>query len=105
MQYQNVMSEYICYALSHLLENIYIRFGSKLYRQTVSFLIGTNFAPLVADLFLLCYERDFIISLSGDNQADVVEAFNSTSIYLDNLLNMDNPYFEGIVNQIYPPES
>ena len=43
-------------------------------------------------------------SLSGDIQADVIEAFNSTSRYLGDLLNIDNPYFEGMVNQIYPPE-
>ena len=43
-------------------------------------------------------------SLNHDNQADVIEAFNSTSKYLDDLLNIDNPYFEGMVNQIYPPE-
>ena len=43
-------------------------------------------------------------SLSDDNLADVIEAFNSTSRYLDDLLNIDNPYFEGVVNQIYPPE-
>ena len=61
-------------------------------------------APLVADLFLYCYERDFMDSLNHDNQADVIEAFNSTSRYLDDLLNIDNPYFEGMVNQIYPPE-
>ena len=44
------------------------------------------------------------INLSGDNQADVTKAFNSTSRYLDDLLKIDNPYFEGMVNQIYPPE-
>ena len=38
-------------------------------------------------------------SLNHDNEADVIEAFNSTSP-----LNIDNPYFEGMVNQIYPPE-
>ena len=43
-------------------------------------------------------------SLSNDNQADIFAAFNSTSRYLDDLLNIDNPYFEGMVNQIYPPE-
>ena len=43
-------------------------------------------------------------SLNHDNQADVIEAFISTSRYLDDLLNIDNPYFEGLVNQIYPPE-
>ena len=42
--------------------------------------------------------------LSNDNQADIIKAFNSTSRYLDDFLNIDNFYFEGIVNQIYPPE-
>ena len=66
--------------------------------------MDTNCAPLVADLFLFCYERDFMSSLSNDNQADIIEALNSISRYLDDLLNIDNPYFEGMVNQIYPPE-
>ena len=43
-------------------------------------------------------------SLNHDNQADVIDAFNSTSRYLDDLLNIDNTYFEGMVKQIYPPE-
>ena len=42
--------------------------------------------------------------LSSDNHASIFKAFNSTSRYLDDLLNIDNPYFEGMVNQIYPPE-
>ena len=66
--------------------------------------MGTNCAPLVADLFLFCYERDFMLSLSDNNQTDIFEAFNSTSRYLDDLLNIDNPYFEQIVGQIYPTE-
>ena len=43
-------------------------------------------------------------SLNHDNQADVIETFNPTSRYPDDLLNIDNPYFEGKANQIYPPE-
>ena len=66
--------------------------------------MGTNCAPLVADLFLYCYERDFMDSLNQDNQADVIDTFNSTSRYLDDHLNIDNPYFEGMVNQLYSPE-
>ena len=66
--------------------------------------MGTNCAPLVADLFLFCYERDFMKDLSSDNQADVIKASNLTSQYLDDLLNIDNPYYEGIVYQIYSPE-
>ena len=66
--------------------------------------MGTNCVPLVSYLFLFCYERDFMKYLSSDNQADVIKAFNSTSRYLDDLLNIDNPFFEGMVNQIYPSE-
>ena len=93
-------------ALTYLLD-IYIRFGTKIYRQTVGIPMGTNFAPLVADLLLFCYESDFMKSLSDGNQADIIEAFNSTSRYLDDLLNIDNPYFDRFdrfVSQIYPSE-
>ena len=94
----------VCEALIYLLDNIYIRFGTKLYRQIVGIPMGTNCAPLVADLFLFCYERDFMTSLSDVKQAEIIEAFKSTSRYLDDLLNIDNPYFEGMVNRIYPPD-
>ena len=60
----------------------------------------TNCAPLVADLFLFCCQRDFMKSLSPEKQADIIEAFNSTSRYLDDLLNIDNIYFEQMVNRI-----
>ena len=66
--------------------------------------MGTNCAPLVADLFLFCYERDFMLSLSEDNQSGAIEAFNSTSRYLDDLLNIDNDFFDSMVNRIYPSE-
>ena len=62
--------------------------------------MGTNCDPLVADLSLYCYERDFVDSLNHDNKADVIDG----PLYLDDLLNTDNTYFECMVNQIYPPE-
>ena len=64
--------------------------------------MGTNCAPLVADLFLFCYERYF--NQSPENQADIIEAFNSSSRYLDDLLNIDNIYFEQMINRIYSAE-
>ena len=73
--------------------------------KNVGIPMGTNCATLAADLlWVFFYERDFMTSLFGDNQGDIIEAFNSTSRYLDDLLNIDNSYFEGMVNQIYPPE-
>ena len=74
----------VCDALTFLLDNVFIlfgtkfnvfiRIGTKLYRQVVGILMGTNCAPLVADLFLFCYERDFMMSLFDDKQADIIDA-------------------------------
>ena len=72
--------------------------------QIVGIDMGTNCALLVADLFLFCYEGDWRLSLSDDNQSEVIEAFNSTSRYLDELLNIDNNFFDSMVNRIYPSE-
>ena len=94
----------VCDALTFLLDNIFIRFGTKLYRQVVGIPMATNCAPPVADLFLFCYERDFMMSLSDDKQADVIDACNTTSRYLDDILNINNVYFDNMVSQIYPPE-
>ena len=92
----------VCDALTFLLDNIFIRFGTKLYRQVVGIL--TNCAPLVADLFLFCYERDSMMSLSDDKQADVIDAFITTSRYLDDILIIYNVYFDNMVSQKYPSE-
>ena len=45
-----------------------------------------------------------MLSLSDNNQTDIIEAFNSSSRYVDDLLNSDNPYFEQMVGQIYSTE-
>ena len=100
----NIGRQNVCEALIYLLDTIYIRFDTKLYRQIVGIPMGTNCASLVADLFLFCYERDFMTSLSDVKQAELIETFKSTSRYLDDLLNIENPYFEGMINRIYPPE-
>ena len=68
-----------------------IRFGSKLYIHIVGIQIGTNRASLVADLFLFAM-RETLLSLSNNNQTDFIEAFNYTSRYLDELLNIDKPF-------------
>ena len=75
----------VCEAPTFLLDNIYIRFGTKLFRQIVGIPVGTNCAPLVADLFLFCYERDLKMSLSEEKQSEVIEAFSSMSRYMDDL--------------------
>ena len=61
--------------------------------------MGTNCASLVTDLFLFCYEKDFMMSLFDDKQADIVDAFNTTFIYLDDILNIDNVYFDNMLRK------
>ena len=73
-----------------------MRFVAKLYRQVLGFPVGTTCAPLVADLFLFCYEMDFMVSLSDDKQVDKFGTFNTTSRYVDDILNINNIYFDNI---------
>ena len=58
-------------------------------------------AEIKCDLFLFCYERDFMMSPSDDKQADVIDALNTTSRYLY-ILNNYNVYFDNMVIQIIP---
>ena len=51
----------VCDALTFLLDNIFIQFRTKFYRQVVGVPMGTNCGPLVANLFLICFERDFMM--------------------------------------------
>ena len=88
-------------ALIYLLDNIYIRFGSKLNRQNVGIPMGTKCALIVSDLFLFCMRGK---SLTQKKRYDLIDAFNSTSRYLDYLLNIDNIHFEHMVHRIYPAE-
>ena len=85
-KYHTWSCQNVCDALTVLSDNISIPFGTKLYRQVVGIPMGTNCAPLVVNVFLFCYERDFMMSLSDDKQADDIDAFNITSRYLDDIL-------------------
>ena len=65
----------MCEVLIFRLDDIYIRFGTKLYRQIVGIPMVTNCTSLVADLFLFYYERDFMMSLSADKDSEIIKAF------------------------------
>ena len=63
----------MCDALTYLLDNIFISFGTRLYRQIVGISMGTKCAALIADLLLFCFERDFIVSLSYNKEAEIIK--------------------------------
>ncbi|KAK3097480.1 hypothetical protein FSP39_009988 [Pinctada imbricata] len=66
--------------------------------------MGTNCAPLVADLFLYTYEKELIQNLQKQRKEDDVKCFIGTSRYLDDILTIDNPVFEKYKDVIYPQE-
>ena len=63
------------------------------YKPIVGFPMGTYCASLKADLFLYCYERDFMSNIQKSKRFYFIDKFNETSRYLDDILTIDNPAF------------
>ena len=94
----------LCEAFTFLMENIYVQFEGMVYQQIVGIPMGTNCASLIADLFLFCYERDFMSSLHKSKRYDLIDMFHDTSRYLDDIFTIDNPEFEKHIPDIYARE-
>ena len=82
----------VCDALVYLLDNILLGFELNFIGKLLVF----RWELIVLLLLEMCFffVGDFMKSLSRKNQADIIEAFNTTSRYLDDLLNIDNIYFD-----------
>ena len=74
------------------------------YQQIVGIPMGTNCAPLRADSFLFCYERDVMSNIYQSKQYILIDMFKDTSRYLDDIITIDNPEFEKHIPDIYPAE-
>ena len=66
--------------------------------------MGTNCAPLLADLFLYSYEANFIQQLLAKKKKKIAQKFNYTFRYIDDVLSLSNSEFEKYLHQIYPKE-
>ena len=66
--------------------------------------MGTNCAPLLADLFLYSYESEFLQNLVKDKKIHEARAFNFTYRYIDDVLSINNSRFAEFLPLIYPPE-
>ena len=66
--------------------------------------MGTNCAPLLADIFLYSYQAEFIQSLLSAGKKRLASQFNFTYRYIDDVLSIHNPDFENYLGQMYPPE-
>ena len=90
--------------LGFLVDNIYVVFGDQVFQQSVGIPMGTNCAPLLADLFLYSYEAEFVQKLLRDNNKKLAVSFNHTFRYIDDVLSINNHNFHNYVHLIYPDE-
>ena len=74
-----------------------------MYRQVVGNLVGTNCAPLIADLFLYCYKSQFMAKLhKNPSKTDLIDKFNNTYRYLDDIFSVNNSDFYKYTSENYP---
>ena len=94
----------ICKMIESLVDNIYVRFGGQLSRQMVGIPMGTNCAPLLADLFLCSYENEFLDKLIKEGKIKLARKFNLSYRYIDDLISFNNKGFKEFISDIYPKE-
>ena len=107
-EYSNAKNKYteddIISMINFLIDNIYVEFGGNIFQQTIGIPIGTNCAPLLADLFLYSYEAEFIQQLLANKKKNIAQTFNHTFRYIDDVLSLSNTSFSNYLHQIYPKE-
>ena len=89
--------------LECFIDNIFAMLGGRVFQQTVGIVAGTNYAPLLADLFPCSYESDFIQGILKKNEKKLARAFNFTFRYIDidDVLSLNNSRFDYFVDRIY----
>ena len=90
--------------LDFLVDNIFVVFGGKVFQQIVGIPMGTNCAPLLADIFLYSQKAEFIQSLLSTGKKKIASQFNFTYRYIDDVLSINNPDFKNYLGQMYPAE-
>lgn len=90
--------------LQFLIDNIFVTFGGQVFQQTADIPMGTNCAPLLADLFLFSYEAEFPQGLLQKKNKKLAQSFNFSFLYIDDVLSINNSRFIDFVNLIYPSE-
>ena len=90
--------------IEFLVDNIYVSFGGQLFRQMVGIPMGTNCAPLLADLFLYSYENEFLDKLIKGGKRKLARKFNLSYRYIDDFISFNNTRFKEFISDIYPKE-
>ena len=96
-----------CFALQFsliLIDNIFVQFGGCLFRQVIGIPMGTNCAPLLADLFLYSYENEFLDNMIRSGHRRLARSFNLCYRYIDDLIVFNNKKFLDYLKEIYPSQ-
>ena len=87
----------ICKMMDFLIDNIFVQFGGRLFRQAIGIPMGTNCAPLFADLFLYSYENEFLDNMIRSGQRTLARSINLCYRYIDDLIVFNNKKFLDIL--------
>ena len=92
----------ICKMIELLIDNIFLQFGGCLFHQMIEIPMGTNCAPLLADLFLYSYENEFLDNMIRSGYRRLARSFNLCYRYTDDLIVFNNKKFLDYFKKIYP---
>ena len=92
----------ICKMIEFLINNIFVQFGGGLFCQAIGIPMGTNCAPLLADLFLYSYENEFLDNMIRSSHKRLARSFNLCYRYIDDLIVFNNKKFLDYLKEIYP---
>ena len=84
------------------MENIYVQFDGMVYQKNSWDSYGHYLCSTYSQLISICYERDFMSNLQKSKRFDLIDTFNDTSRYLDDIFTIDNPAFAEHIPDIYP---
>ena len=87
-----------------VIDNIFVESGGVIFQQVIGIPMGTNCAPLLADLFLYSYEAEFIQILIKSGKRHLAKSFCFTYRYIDDVLSIINPKLGNYIDDIYPAE-
>ena len=90
--------------LEYLINNIFVEFGGRILQYKIGIPMGTNCAPLLADLFLYSYEAKFVQSLLQAGKKHLAQHINFTYRYIDDVLSLKNTEVAEYLKFIYPRE-
>ena len=91
----------VCKMIEFLIDNIFVQFGGRLFRQMIGIPMGANCAPLLADLFLCSYENEFLGNMIRSDHRRLARSFNLCHRYIDDFIVFNNKKFLDYLKEIY----